>query len=95
MEFKKCSRCGNFYVSEGDICPKCNPKENVELSTFKNYIEENGTSSSLESIAGATGISLKNLNRFLGYQEFQIYKKQFGNNAINYNNEGNNGVIFH
>lgn len=93
MEFKKCSRCGNFYISEGEICPKCNPKENFELSTFKNYINENGTIDSLETIAGATGISMKNLNRFISYQEFESYKKQIENNNIQ-NNSGNNGIIF-
>ena len=35
MEFKKCSRCGNFYVSEGYVCPKCSPKDTYEFSTFK------------------------------------------------------------
>ena len=94
MEFKKCSRCGNFFVSNGDICPKCNPKENCELSTFKSYIEENGFSNSLENIAGATGISLKNLNRFLGYQEFKSYKELLQNDTIQHNPE-NNGIIFH
>lgn len=94
MEFKKCSRCGNFFVSKGDICPKCNPKENFELSTFKNYIEENGFSNSLENISGATGISLKNLNRFLGYQEFESYKEFIQNDDIQ-QNLGNDGIIFH
>ena len=94
MEFKKCSRCGNFYLSEGDICPKCNPKENCEISTFKSYIEENGISNSLENIAGATGISLKNLNRFLNFQEFENLKEQI-NNADIINNQENNGIIFH
>ena len=32
MDFKKCSRCGSFYVSNGNVCPKCSPKDNLEFS---------------------------------------------------------------
>ncbi len=74
MEFKKCNRCGNFYITDKDICPKCTPKDNLEQSTFKNYIEQNGYNS-IDNISTATGISQKNLNRFLGYEGFEDYKK--------------------
>ena len=56
MEFNKCSRCGNFYLSNDDVCPKCQPKDTLEFETFKSYIEE-------------TGISSKNINRFLNYSD--------------------------
>lgn len=68
MDFNRCSRCGNFYLSEGDVCPKCSAKDNLEFSTFKNYVEENGLNDTLGNISGQTGISVKNLNRFLGYK---------------------------
>lgn len=93
MEFNKCSRCGNFYVSEGNVCPKCSTKDTFELSTFKSYIEENGFNGSLDSISGQTGISVKNLNRFLGYDGFEVYQKNLG--IIEQGgNVGNNGVTF-
>ena len=41
MEFNRCSRCGNFYLSKDNVCPKCLAKDNLEFSTFKNYVEEN------------------------------------------------------
>lgn len=91
MDFNKCSRCGNFYVSQGNVCPKCSTKDNRELSTFKNYIEENGFNGSLDSISGETGISVKNLNRFLNYDGFEQYKEnidlksQIGNHGITFN----------
>ena len=78
MEFKRCSRCGSFYISEGAVCPKCSGKDGFELSTFINYVEENGFENSLETIANETGISVKNLNRFLGYEEFENFKKENG-----------------
>ena len=74
MEFTKCSRCGNFYVSGGYVCPKCTSKDNLELSTLHNYILQNGMIDSLGSISYETGISEKNLNRFLSYPEFENYK---------------------
>lgn len=94
MEFKKCSRCGNFYVSDGIVCPKCTPKDDFEFSTFKSYIAENGSNQSVDAISGATGISVKNLNRFL---EYNNENKNVSNENINIKNEtnsGNNGITF-
>ncbi len=76
MELNRCSRCGNFYVAEGNVCPKCSVKDGFEFSTFKSYVQENGFENSLNTISNDTGISIKNLNRFLGYQEFQDYQKE-------------------
>ena len=67
MDFNRCSRCGSFYLSQDSVCPKCLAKDNLEFSTFKNYVEENGLNNSLNDISGETGISVKNLNRFLSY----------------------------
>lgn len=98
MEFKKCSRCGNFYVSEGFVCPKCSPKDNFEFSTFKSYIAENGLGDSLDTISNKTGISVKNLNRFMEYNN-GINENQKLDNIINAVNElktnnDNNGITF-
>lgn len=76
MELNRCSRCGNFYVAEGNVCPKCSTKDGFEFSTFKSYIQENGLKNSLNTISNNTGISVKNLNRFMGYQEFQNYQQE-------------------
>ncbi len=81
MELNRCSRCGNFYVAEGNVCPKCSTKDGVEFSTFKSYVQENGFENSLNTISNDTGISVKNLNRFLGYQEFQDYQKELNSIA--------------
>lgn len=81
MELNRCSRCGNFYVAEGNVCPKCSTKDGFEFSTFKSYVQENGFENSLNTISNDTGISVKNLNRFLGYQEFQDYQKELNNIA--------------
>ena len=93
MELNRCSRCGNFYVSEGNVCPKCSSKDGFEFSTFKSYIQENGLENSLDTISNQTGISLKNLNRFVGYPEFEEYKKEYQKNLKSQNqNIGFNGI---
>lgn len=76
MELNRCSRCGSFYVAEGNVCPKCSTKDGAEFSTFKSYVQQNGFENSLNTISNNTGISVKNLNRFLQYQEFQDYQKE-------------------
>ena len=68
MEFNKCSRCGAFFVSEGAVCPKCSPKDSLEILNLKNYIAENGFSS-IDTVSAGTGISIKNLNRFLNVDD--------------------------
>lgn len=78
MEFSKCSRCGAFYTNTGYVCPKCMNRDNLELSTFKNFIENNGLNlPSLSDVAVSTGISEKNLNHFLTYDGLEGYKELF------------------
>ena len=77
MEFNKCSRCGNFFVSNKDVCPKCQTKDRLEFGTFKSYIAENGMNSNLDVLSNETGISVKNINRYLNYTDLNN-----GNNNI-------------
>ena len=55
------------------------------MSTFKSYIEENGCSS-IDTIATQTGITQKNVNRFINYEGIEIPEEQKENFA-------NSGVI--
>ena len=70
MEFNKCKRCGAFFVSNNAVCPNCEPKDNLELSKLKGFLAENDCPNSIESLATSTGISVKNLNRFLTQEDF-------------------------
>lgn len=78
MEFKKCARCGCFYTSNDNVCYNCLSKERFEMNKFKTYIEEAnlGNINSLNDIAINTGISDKNINRFLGYDDFSQVAKE-------------------
>ena len=77
MELKKCARCGKFYASDVDVCHDCERKDLADLSKLKGFFSDNyvvGVSKS--EISSTTGISTKNLNRYLSYQEFSgIYVK--------------------
>ena len=70
MEFNKCSRCGNFFISNDDVCPKCKSKDTLEFETFKNYVEKNGVNENLDILSNETGISVKNVNRSLNYSGY-------------------------
>jgi hypothetical protein len=66
MEFKKCARCGIFFLSDSEVCPKCQPKDECEIAKVTNYINENDiTNCSVAHLSINTGVSLKNLNRYL------------------------------
>lgn len=64
MKFKKCVRCGSFFVTEGEVCNNCMPKDRLDIIKFNDYIENN-LDNSADTISINTGISLKNVNRFL------------------------------
>lgn len=86
MEFKKCIRCGSFYVSDNDLCGKCTHKDASEIAMLKNYFEENTNASSLEEISSNTGITVANLDRYMSSNEFKNIYKTFNNNDNNFNN---------
>ena len=75
------SKLTNFaicFFKQSTLCSKCANKDNLELSAFKNFVEENGLEiNSLSQISCQTGISEKNLNRFLDYDGLEGYKKLF------------------
>lgn len=77
MEINKCSRCGNFYTTGGNVCPNCMAKDAQDLMTFKTYLENNQNETSLNNVSYKTGISQTHLTRFLGYEGFENYGKNF------------------
>ena len=65
MEFKKCARCGAFFISNNHVCCNCEPKDRADMYKLSNYINENPDIHSIVDISINTGISAKNLNRFI------------------------------
>ncbi len=70
MEFKKCERCGCFFISDTAVCSNCGPKDSFEMSKLKNYLESENYSNSIDCISVQTGISVKNLNRYFENPDF-------------------------
>lgn len=65
MDFKKCARCGCFFLSEAEVCPKCLPKDKCDISKLTDYINDNNiTEDSITNLSVNTGISSKNINRY-------------------------------
>lgn len=74
MEFKKCARCGCFFVTEGEVCTNCMPKDRLDIYKMQSYLEEN-QNSSIDTISMDTGISTKNLERYFGYLNNNSFPK--------------------
>lgn len=75
MNFNKCERCGCFFATDNSTCPSCSTKDNIEMNQLKNYLINNSTVSdniinNVASISSETGITVKNLNRYLGNKTF-------------------------
>ena len=73
VEARKCARCGCMYISETEVCGKCEKKDGADLYRLKGFIENQGVGEEINQgeLAIATGISNRNLSRFLGYDEFR------------------------
>ena len=65
MEFKKCVRCGCFFVSANNICCNCETKDIYDIAKLNNILEENNDFDSIEELSLASGVNLNNLNRFI------------------------------
>ena len=79
MKFNKCFRCGCFFSTGDDVCPNCISKDEIDKNTLKNYLDNNDTPISLDSLASSSGVDLKNINRYMESKEFANYKKAFVN----------------
>ena len=61
-------------MSDWITFPNCLQKDQLEMSRLENFIMENSnTNLNLEDIASSTGISDKNLNRFLAQEQFSNF----------------------
>ena len=84
MKFNKCVRCGSFFASENNVCPNCQTKDKVDKLALKNYLANNDIPESIESLALKSGVSLKNVNRYIQNKDFPELKNTF-NNVTNSN----------
>ena len=77
MNFKKCLRCGCFFASENSVCPSCQAKDEIDKNSIRNYLANNDTPQNAEGLAFQSGVSVKNINRFMETKEFSLLKNSF------------------
>lgn len=65
MEFKKCLRCGCFFMSDNEVCCNCQSKDRVDIAKLNAILDENSTFNSIEDLSILSGINVNNLNRFI------------------------------
>lgn len=85
MKFNRCVRCGAFFASEDNVCPNCKNKDKVDMLTIKNFISQNDVPQNVESLAFQSGVSVKNINRFLEMKEFSSLKNSLKKQNLNNN----------
>jgi hypothetical protein len=83
MEFKKCERCGCFFLSANNVCENCSSKDDFELSKLRTYLEGEFSADSIDTLSVDTGISVKNLNRYLEAEEFGAISEKLNMGNIN------------
>ena len=65
MEFKKCNRCGNFFVSlENDVCSDCAIKDRNDVAKLNSILSNSDINSTYE-LSINSGIKENNINRFI------------------------------
>ena len=72
MEFKKCVRCGCFFASENDVCCNCHSKDELDINRLNNYMSNSFIEPSIANLSEGTGISEKNINRFIENKSFNL-----------------------
>ena len=72
MEFKKCIRCGDFFASSNDVCSCCETKDEQDLYRLNDFVDNSGVPLSISTLSAGTGISEKNINRFIQNKTFNF-----------------------
>ncbi len=65
MNLNKCERCGCFFASKNAVCPNCQAKDAQDINCLKRFLSEQESTVSVEGLAYGSGVSLKNVNRYL------------------------------
>ncbi len=65
MEFKKCARCGCFFISESDVCCNCESRDKMDISKLNSILDENYNFNSIQDLSILSGVNINNLSRFI------------------------------
>ncbi len=65
MEFKKCMRCGCFFMSDNDVCCNCQSKDRMDISKLNSILDESHSFNSIQDLSILSGVNINNLNRYI------------------------------
>lgn len=65
MEFKKCMRCGCFFMSDNDVCCNCESRDKMDIAKLNSILDENNDFNSVQDLSILSGVNINNLNRFI------------------------------
>ena len=65
MEFKRCNRCGNFFISDSDICYNCEIKDKADIAKLNNILTNSSSINSIDELSASSGVNPCNINRFI------------------------------
>ncbi len=65
MDFKRCNRCGNFFMTENDICYDCSIKDNADIAKLNSILSNNTGINSVNELSANSGVNPTNINRFI------------------------------
>lgn len=69
MEFKKCMRCGCFFMSDNDVCCNCQSKDRMDISKLNSILDETNNFNSIQDLSILSGVNMNNLNRFIANKQ--------------------------
>ncbi len=79
MEFKKCARCGCFFMSNNDVCCNCETRDRLDIAKLNNILNENTDFNSIQDLSIASGVTFNNLNRFIRNNKIDGLNNDFYN----------------
>ncbi len=65
MEFKRCARCGCFFMSNNDVCCNCESKDMFDIAKLNSIMEDNINFNSIQELSNESGITINNLSRYI------------------------------
>lgn len=65
MDFKRCNRCGNFFVSDNEICYECEIKDKADIAKLNNILINTSGITSVNELSASSGVNPSNINRFI------------------------------
>lgn len=65
MDFKRCNRCGNFFMSDNDICYDCGIKDRADIAKLNNILINTSGINTVNELSENSGVNPSNINRFI------------------------------